>query len=195
MITRQWETRFERQLAQQQLVRHRFLVERSIEGMIPFIAFDDASNRGRAPLFLGEPDAMTWVTVSPIWQSSLALATLRIGRLQHDGVAYWEYREAPLQEVFAWPTEVDFSRQELILWPVSEQRFNYLGYTTIEQRLYFDASLGAGMVPELVWHTTYKGLDTLQLPRAISLGEPSGEEVLLIVNVPSNDLRYLKFDD
>lgn len=196
MVTRQWETRFENQLEQQHLVRHVFLVGRSIEGMVPFVLFDETPRRHLTPLFSGEPDAMMWVTVNPVWQQAPALATLHISDSQQDGVAHWEYREAPLSEMFSASSEVVFGRQMLKLWPVSGQKFRYLGHATIEERLGFSAELGSTtQPPEPEWHATYEGLETQQLPRAISLGDyPDGRE-LLVINVPTNDLYYLRQED
>lgn len=189
LITRQWETRFSAQEAALDLAARQFLVNRALEGTVPFIAPESAANQQRTPLVKGLERSFEWVTASPVWHQPPALAVLAVTEQEGGDGARWVYRERPIGSAFGMGrTEASQATegQTLILWPDNGERFQYFGYLSLNARLGGTGSALGGAE----WSERYTGRETGQIPMAVRLSNKDGR--VLSVDIPTNSLGYLQ---
>lgn len=191
LITRQWESRFSVQEAALDLAAREFLVNRAVEGAVPFISPTPGANQQRVPLLNGNSRSFEWVTASPVWHQPPALAELAVQVSGAGEMARWVYRERSISSTFRSGRGEDSAgaaSESLVLWPDNGEQFQYFGYRSLNARI---GGIGAGSASGGVqWADGYSGAVTGLIPMAVRLAGESG--ALLSVDIPTNSLGYLE---
>jgi prepilin-type N-terminal cleavage/methylation domain-containing protein len=186
MVTRQWEDRFIVQVKAIEQVHKKFLLERSLAGMVPMLGADAKSIRFRLPQFSGSADSMQWITAMPVLLGDSGVAQAELSHVEHNGEQYWQYYERPLGRSLE-ADNVTPSVSRLMLWPVEEEQLAYLGYVDIVQRL---TEVDKREAP--VWRSEYRADESGQLPLGVSIRHRSTADLTLVVVIPHTNLAYLQ---
>lgn len=166
LFSRHWNgprSDFERYSGQMQRLD---LLSRAMNDALPWIVKDDSGRSGF--YFLGRDEGLTLVTASPIYAIG-APAVIRVFR-ERDGSGRWRlvYEEASLESTLLrnGSQTLPFKNRLVVLEGLASVSFQFLGWTSIEERLGAD-DIELGVPPR--WWDEFDGLARRHQPQRVTI--------------------------
>lgn len=178
LFSRHWEGQLGRFEQAQDHYQRLDLVVSALQNTLPYVVRDRAGKPGF--YFLGREEGMTLVTMSPVFTPG-ELAVIRVFREQSSG-GVWNlvYEEAPISGVnlqYADQT-LPFRHRMLVLHDVSNLRFGYFGWSSLQRRIEAADAPERNLKPE--WTSNYDGLATRMHPQRIAVRIGEFESVVFV---------------